>query len=186
MRVNSKLQRQLSDLMLIIALIFFVTGAFCGFFLTSLPKLTHNNWFWLFAGRIAWQLGGAIWFCASVCDPQGESQWKGAVTGIILGGLLCFNPLFDIIKGPQKIEGIVTDVQVSHGKIWRKNGAYSNTIHSRIYIETTDKRHQIKLSGRQANLWSDKFMSCKKPSCAVHTLILLHTNIVLDISCSSK
>ena len=47
-----------SDWQWIVALVIFVCGAFGGFALTALPKLSLQNWGYWVGGRIVWQLGG--------------------------------------------------------------------------------------------------------------------------------
>jgi len=183
MNDNFQIIKSKTDLILIISVLFWVSGIFFGFFLTSFPELTVNNWFWWLGARIVWQLGGSIWFCSAVCNPLGENKFKGAITGSVIGLALCFNPLLDIFNGPQKIKGKITGVHEFNEKIWRKNGAYSNSIHSRIYIETDEKKYKLKLSGRQANLWSDKFLKCKKSKMPVNAIFLRNTDTVLEINC---
>ncbi len=185
MVIKSQAASPQSNWMWIVALVFFATGAIGGFFLTSLPNLTLDDWFYWVSGRILWQLGGAIWFGATICAPLDVPRWKGAGLGALLGLVLCFIPLLDVVQGPQKLEGRVTDVLVWHDKIWRESGAYSITIHGQVKIETQEGKHQLELGGRQVNEWAERFRQCQEHSGAVHTVILRHLNVVLDVVCSS-
>lgn len=172
--------------MVIAATTFFASGAFCAFALTALPKLTLDNWIYWVGGRIVWQLGGAIWFGVALCDAL-EAQgcrWKGAALGTLLGLALCFNPVLDVIRGPQVWEGQVKYVRIWEERTFRPTGGSSPTIHARITVETKGQEHQLKLSGRQVNIWGTIFQDCYESNCTIHTVVLQHLNVVLDTDCS--
>lgn len=178
-----------SDWMVLAATTFFVSGAFLAFALTAFPKLTLDNWIYWVGGRIVWQLGGAIWFGVVLCNADVlETQgcpWKGAALGALLGLALCFNPVLDVIRGTQVWEGRVTYVSIWEERIFRTTGGSSPTIHARITVESNGQDHQLKLSGRQANIWGTIFQDCYKSNSTIHTVVLQHLNIILDANCSS-
>ena len=173
--------------MVIIATTIFVSGALVAFALTSLPKLTLHNWIYWAGGRIVWQLGGAVWFGFAIWDAVEtyEDRWKGAAVGALLGLALCFNPVLDLIRGPQLWEGRVVHVKIWEERIYRNLGAYSITIHARINIKTQDNEQQIKLSGRQVNLWGAVFDHCYQSGGMTRAVVLQHLNVVLDADCSA-
>lgn len=131
-----------------------------------------------------WQLGGAVWFGAAICDPLGEPRWKGAALNLLLGLALCFNPVLDAVRGPQALEGAVTGVWVSRGQVWRQSDAYSPTIHARVGVETAEGAWRLDLRGRQANLWVGRFEACREREDTVHAMVLRHLDAVLDLTCS--
>lgn len=173
-----------SEWMIVAATTFFVTGAFSAGAFTALPKLTLDNWMYWVGGRIVWQLGGAIWFGIALCDALGEQEyrWKGAALAALLGLALCFNPVLDVIRGPQVWEGQVTDAS-----IWRWDEPPPDEgprIKARIIIENVGQERQIKLSGRQANIWGPMFQDFNESKCTIHMVVLQHSKIVLDAKCS--
>lgn len=172
--------------MVIAATTFFASGALCAFALTALPKLTLDNWIYWVGGRIVWQLGGAVWFGVAFWDAVEtyEDRWKGAALGALLGLALCFNPVLDVIRGPQVWEGQVKYVRIWQERTFRSTGGSSLTIHARITVETKGQEHQLKLSGRQVDIWGTIFQDCYESNCTIHTVVLQHLNVVLDTDCS--
>lgn len=176
-----------SDWQWIVALVIFVCGAFGGFALTALPKLSLQDWGCWVGGRIVWQLGGAIWCGATIAAALGapELRWKGALLVGLLGLVLCFNPVLDVIAGPQLWEGQVTQAEIWQQRLYRAGGGSTLTIHAQINIETREKEHQLKLSGRQVNLWGDVFAQCYQSGDIIRAVILPNLKIVLDAECAA-
>lgn len=174
------------NIMWITALVFFATGSFGGFFLTSLPELNEGNWRYWACGRIFWQLGGAVWFGWAICDPLGEPGWKGGLAGGILGTALCIMPFLDVAIGPERMEGQLTSVKRWTGEIWRAKGGASTTIHCTVEIKNREGVHQLKLKGRQVNLWGNTFTDCQKENGTINAMMLRHLNVVLGAECTSN
>jgi len=172
--------------MWVAALVFFVAGALGGFFLTALPIMSPNDWRYWIAGRIVWQLGGAIWFGAAVCAPLDAPKWKGAALGALFGAILCFQPLLDLALGPLELEGQVVQVNVWQGRAWRQYGAYSTTTHAQIELEGEAKQsYRLKLSGRQVQAWAERFSVCHKNQTATRVLVLRHLQNVIELVCET-
>lgn len=143
------------------------------------------NWPFLVGGRILWQLGGATGFGATLGGILDASRWKSTALCAILGAVLCFNPLLDVIQGPLDIEGKVVSAQTQRGKIWRDYGAYSPTIHGAIVIEVErNKTVKIEPRGRQANLWMGPFEQCRDAGGTIHATVLRHLDAILEARCS--
>ncbi len=167
------------------ALVFFATGAFCGFFLTALPRLTLHDWIYWVGARIIWQLGGAIWFGAAVCVPLAEPYWKGTALGALLGLVLCFNPVLDVVRGPERWEGKITRIVIWNDQIWRRSGGYSLTVHGQVDIRGQGNAYQLELSGRQVSEWEKIFRQCHESNSTIHAVVLRHLNVVLEADCET-
>ncbi len=173
--------------MLLAATTIFACGVLCAPLLTALPQLTLRNWIYWVGGRIVWQLGGTIWFGIAFWEAVDgkEFRWKGAALGALLGLALCFNPVLDIICGPQLWEGRVTHVEIWEGEVFRVGSGHTPTIHARITIETQEREQRIKLSGRQVNLWGAVFDHCYESGGMMRAVVLQHLNVILDADCST-
>lgn len=150
--------------------------------------LTCDDWFYWVGGRILWQLGGAIWFgmvvfdVLELYDSALKSAILGATAGTVVGLALCFNAVLDVLYQPQIWNGEITQVEVMEGRIYRKTG-YSPTIHARIGVQTPDGKQLLKLSGRQAGLWVEKFEACRQRGGKIRVVVLRHLDVVLDATC---
>lgn len=165
----------------VVPLCVFATGAMCGLFLTSLIVLHSGNWMYWASVRILWQLGGGIWCGAALCIPAGESRWKGALCGGLLGMLLCVNPLLDMLQGPREVTGTVAGVWDKRGQVWRR-GAFSTTIHGRIVIAQDEGGScELQISGRQANLWLDRLSNCRDGRRPVRVTVLRYLCVILEV-----
>ncbi len=170
-----------SDWLWVAALSFFVTGAFVGFLLTSIPAMSTGTWRIWVGARIAWQLGGALWFGAAVCSPFEAPRWKGLLPAAVLGLALTFFPLLDMARGPLIVDGVMVSTSVRRDMLMGGDGVQTPTIAVDVDIDTPDGRRTWTLKGRQANLWEDRFDDLEDPAKPVRLTILRHLDVLLDL-----
>ncbi|MBW2262557.1 MAG: hypothetical protein JRG91_11340 [Deltaproteobacteria bacterium] len=147
------------------SLIFFASGAFLGFFLTAFIPVGPSSWPYVVYGRIIWQLGGAVWFGVS-CGCLFASSLKGrmlcVVLGSLVGGLLCFNPLRDVIEnqGPVHLEGArLVDFDVKPVSL--KSSARGIIAELR-FRDDHGREVSLRTRGLHANRWQRAFQDCEK------------------------
>ncbi|HEX6930383.1 MAG TPA: hypothetical protein VF267_14095 [Gammaproteobacteria bacterium] len=167
----------------ILAISVFATGAFGGFLLTGMPHLTQENWLYLAGGRVLWQLGGAAWLGYATASLFEASRWKFALPFALVGGLLSVNPILDLARGPQFIEGRLASVRYIEGTIWTTRMP-SRTIDVAIEIITTDGRtHHFKAKGSHATQWSIELKACAAPGRNIRMRLLRHLETAIQVSC---
>jgi hypothetical protein len=125
----------------VIAIVFFSTGAFLGFFVTNFSPATPHDWWISALIRVVWQLGGALAVTASAFR---EAMWvdKKNVTKlgagmIAVGLLLCYNPLLDLIQGPEVLHGhLEVEFERSHTDDAKRKACAQSE-----FVEVTILRH---------------------------------------------
>lgn len=167
----------------IVAVTCFATGAFGGFLLTGMPSLTEGNWLLLVGGRVLWQLGGAIWLGLATAALFEATRWKFALPFAVVGVLLCFNPLLDLVRGPEILEGKLTRVEYLEGSVWTTR-APTKTIDAIIEVETRDgERTRFQPSGRHANQWSETLRQCQSRRSDVRIVLLRRLDAAIQVEC---
>lgn len=167
----------------IIAITCFATGAFGGFLLTGMPSLTEGNWLYLVGGRVLWQLGSAIWLGLATAALFEATRWKFVLPCALVGGLLCFNPLLDLVRGPQVIEGKLAQVKYLEGTLWTTRMP-TKTIEAIIEVETRDGgRERYHPRGRHANQWSETLRRCVTQRSDVRIVLLRRLDAAIQVEC---
>ena len=167
---------------LLVSVCVFATGAFAGFFLTALVRLTPSDWYYWVGLRVLWQLGGALWLGFEV----GRLLTEGAKSyGVLLisaaccgavGAVLCINPLLDVIRGPLVIEGSVVNERYERNRL--------RSIKAHVRIQSSDgSLHEFSPWGRQANIYAQLVESCGGSSAANRFVILRHLDTFLSVEC---
>ena len=129
---------------LIVSLCVFAAGAFAGFFLTALVRLTPSDWHYWVGARVLWQLGGGLWFGYEVGRLMtGRLFWLSTAVCGALGALLCLNPLLDLIRGPLVAEGSIVSESYDRNRTRR-------SVKARVVIQSSDGAlHELSLRGRR-------------------------------------
>lgn len=167
----------------IVAITCFATGAFGGFLLTSIPRLTEGNWLLLVGGRVLWQLGSAIWLGLATAALFEATRWKFVVPFAVVGALLCFNPLLDLVRGPKVIEGKLAQATYAQGSVWITR-APTKTIEAAIEVETRDGgRERFHPRGRQATQWSETLHQCVTRRSDVRIVLLRRLDAAIQVEC---
>jgi membrane protein implicated in regulation of membrane protease activity len=162
--------------------VIFSFGLILGFVLTMAPIMTPQTWIYWVGGRILWQLGGSLWLFLRVMWLMGFSFFNclmGILLGILVGLVQCYNPVLDVICGPQLFEGRVINIEKQIQKIYRRTG-FSQTTHSIIKIETHDGERAITLTGPQT-FWEEVFEQVQRSHAKIRVVILRHLHLVLEV-----
>jgi hypothetical protein len=167
---------------MIVSLCVFASGAFAGFFLTALVRLTPEDWHYWAGARVLWQLGGGLWLGYEVGRMMTERfSWKVVAVcgapGALLGALLCLNPLLDLTRGPLVVEGAIVGEEYTRSRSRR-------SIKARVRIQSSDGAvHELSLWGRQANIYEDLMETCGGPQAATRFVVLRHLDAFLGVEC---
>src|SRR5688500_16084072 len=161
---------------LIVSLCVFAAGAFAGFFLTALVRLTPSDWHYWVGARVLWQLGGGLWFGYEVGRLMtGRLFWLSTAVCAALGAMLCLNPLLDLIRGPLAAEGSIVSERYERNRTRR-------SVKAHVVIQSSDgAHHELSLCGRQANIYEDLTEGCGGPQAASRFVILRHLDAFLDV-----
>ena len=164
---------------LIVSICVFAAGAFAGFFLTAVVRLTPEDWHYWVGARVLWQLGGGLWLGYEVGRLMtGRLFWLGSVAVCgALGAVLCLNPLLDLTRGPLVAEGSIVSERYDRNRARR-------SIKARVVIQSSDGAlHELSLWGRQANIYEDLMEGCGGPQAATRFVILRHLDAFLSVGC---
>ena len=163
---------------LIVSLCVFAAGAFAGFFLTALVRLTPSDWHYWVGARALWQLGGGLWLGYEVGRLMtGRLFWQSMVACGALGAVLCLNPLLDLIRGPLVAEGSIVSERYVRNRARR-------SIKARVVIQSSDgAHHELSLWGRQANIYEDLTEGCGGPQATTRFVVLRHLDAFLSVGC---
>lgn len=160
--------------------IVFATGAFLAFFLTAFPPMTERTWLAWVGARVAWHLGGALWLGVAVAGMAHQSRLLGALAGIPLGFLLCFNAVFDLVKGPRRVDGVV-EVDEDRRLVM---GTGSGWVWSDVKVRAEDGTlASLRFSGIRANRWQAFRETWTRPHPRVHLVVLDHLGVPLALTC---
>jgi len=164
---------------LIVSLCVFAAGAFAGFFLTALVRLTPSDWHYWVGARALWQLGGGLWLGYEVGRMMPGRLFRLSSVAVCgaLGAALCLNPLLDLIRGPLVADGSIVSESYDRNQTRR-------TIKARVVIQSSDgERHELSLWGRQANVYGDLTERCGGPQAATSFVVLRHLDAFLSVGC---
>jgi hypothetical protein len=177
----------------IASIIFFASGAFLGFFLTAFIPMGPSSWPWVVYGRIVWQLGGAVWLGVSgglmlARSLKGRLLWLVILS--LIGGLLCLNPLRDVIEnqGPLRLEGAVL-VDFDEDRVSMKSGARGIVVRLRLR-DQHGREHSVKARGHHANRWQRALAGCEakgwRPDQPVDVTALEHLGTLFALRCQGE
>ena len=163
---------------MLVSICVFATGAFGGFFLTSVIQLTPSDWHYWVGARVLWQLGGGLWlgYEAGRLMSTRLSLIGMAVCGA-LGAVLCLNPLLDLIRGPLVAEGAIVSESYDRNRSRR-------SIKAHVVIQSPDGTlHELSPWGRQANIYGNLTEACGGPQAASKFIVLRHLDAFLGVEC---
>ena len=174
----------------IASLIFFASGAFLGFFLTAFVPMGPSSWPWVVYGRIVWQFGGAVWFGVSgglllARSLKGRLLWIVILT--LIGGLLCLNPLRDVIenRGPVHLESARL-VDFDEDRVSLKSGA-RGIIVELTFRDEDGREFSPRARGLHANRWQWALEDCEKqgwtPDQPVDVTAFVHLGTLVTLRC---
>ena len=162
----------------IVSLCVFAAGAFAGFFLTALVRLTPEDWHYWVGARVLWQLGGGLWFGYEVGRLMTERFWWGSVAACgALGALLCLNPLLDLARGPLVADGPIVKEDYDRNRTRR-------SVKAGVVVRSADgELHELSLWGRQANIYEDLTEACGGPQAVERAVVLRSLDAFLGVEC---
>jgi hypothetical protein len=167
---------------MVVSLCVFAAGAFAGFLLTALVRLTPSDWHYWVGARVLWQLGGGLWLGYEVGRMMTDRfSWK-SVAGCVavcgsLGAVLCLNPLLDLIRGPLDAEGSIVSERHHRNRARR-------SIKSRVAVRSSDGEfHELSLWERQANIYEGLTESCGGAQAVTRFVVLRHLDAFLGVEC---
>jgi len=165
----------------ITGLVFFATGAFVGFLVTALAPIRHDTW-WLWPSvRVVWQLGGALWAAWGIGQAIPSARGALLLGGAVLGFVLCFNAVFDLVRGPLVDRVTLLDVTFQEGRFVRPTGSNA-ALHSELRATTSSGDEiRVRPSGMQANRLQRMIERCS--SNGARLIALRHLQIVVDLQC---
>ena len=174
---------------LYIPVIFFCTGAFLGYFLTMRDLLNESNWFKLCFIRVCWQWGCAIWLGLAMLTKDVSIKtkliWLSSFT--LIGFLLCYNAVFDLMKGEEKITGKINALEwVEHfAPSGTKYGTSSSYEDGEITIDMNGEKISVLMFDDAAS----NLLDLSKNKCLngeVTVLYLRNLQAVLHYGCAEK
>lgn len=162
----------------IVSLCVFAAGAFAGFFLTAVVRLTPEDWRYWVGARVLWQLGGGLWFGYELGRLMTERvAWQSVAACGGLGAMLCLNPLLDLTRGPLVADGPIVKEEYDRNRARR-------SIKTRVLIRSSDgELHELSLWGRQANIYEDRIEDCGGPRAVKRSVVLRHLDAFLAVEC---
>ncbi len=174
----------------IASIVFFASGAFLGFFLTAFIPMGPSSWPWVVFGRIVWQLGGGVWLGLSggwmlSTSLRGRLLWL--VIPSLMGGLLCLNPLRDVIEnqGPLRLEA-ATLVDFDEDQLSLKSGSRGIVVRPRLR-DTHGREFSLKARGHHANRWQRALEDCEEkgwtPEQPLDVTAFEHLGMLLALRC---
>lgn len=164
---------------LIISICVFAAGAFAGFFLTALIRLTPADWHYWVGARVLWQLGGGLWLGYELGRLMAGRLFRLSSVAACgaLGAVLCLNPLLDLCRGPLAAEGSIVSERYDRNRARR-------SVKARVVIQSTDgARHELSLWGRQANIYEELTGGCGGPQAVTRVVVLRHLDAFLSVEC---
>ncbi|WKZ29682.1 MAG: hypothetical protein QY323_03045 [Patescibacteria group bacterium] len=162
------------------------TGFTVGFLVTHFSSPTPETWWWALAVRVAWQLGGALFFAITILsDAQLGSigfrkagPWIFVLACAAVGTLASLNPLRDLANGPFVTRG-VAEIEVDRSTRIR-GGA---RIWAQMYITTVEgERYTFSMVGWAAEKTEEILKKCEGTN-EVEVTMLRYTKRVLDARC---
>ncbi len=149
-----------------------------------------SSWPYVVYGRIVWQLGGAVWLGVSggwllASSLKGRLTW--IVLGFLIGGLLCFNPLRDVIgnHGPVHLERARL-VDFDEKRVSLKSGA-RGIIATLRFRDESGRELSLRTRGLHANRWQWAFEDCEKrgwtPEQPVDVTAFEHLGTLVALRC---
>ena len=171
---------------LYIPIIIFCTGAFLGYFLTMRDLLNESNWLLLCIIRICWQWGCAIWLGLAIFTKDISKKTKiiWLSTFTLIGFCLCYNAVFDLIKGQEKIIGKLNTLEwVEHfAPSGTKYGTSSSYEDGEVTIESNGKKIKVLMFNDAASdLWQLNKNKCVDGK--VEVIYLRNLEAVLYYGC---
>lgn len=155
------------------------------FAITAFFHLTIDNWQKLLVIRVgvlvvavAWFLATTSHYIASFLKPKDKKFYgrTGLVVGIYLGLLLSFSPLIDLIQGPQKIHGVVTDVN-----IYEEIDINARDLWITVTLQDTEGRvYRFRSYGQQAVRWRDFLKQAKQNATIINVTALKRSGCLLS------
>lgn len=154
-----------------------------GCFVTAMASPTLATWWQAPLVRAIWQIGGAVvlcvctWHFAADNGAQRSPAIRFLLGAALLAGLaLGFNPVLDLLSGPQLLRG-VSEINVTHShgpgaKIWANFKAK----------DASGSTHEVDLTGWSANDALERLERCEGAS-ELDVVVLLHLDRVLDVRC---
>jgi hypothetical protein len=165
---------------LLVAVSVFATGVF-SFLLTGLWPMTLTSWWKVALARVVWQVGGSLWVAGVVVAAmrRGQSRLRDPAVVIavfaVIALLLAHNPLLDLLRGPERLQGHLAAERVSGGR---------KSIFVRLIVRKADgSRTELRLRGLQANVWGWRSQGCDR-SRALTLTYLRHLDNLLAVECS--
>lgn len=168
------------------AITFWFTGLVLGYFVTHFSSPTPETWWWALGVRVAWQIGGALFFGlalltdallagASLRKPAG---WIFVTACMTIGALASINPLIDLIRGPAIMRGSA-EIQVER-RARVKGGA---SIRAELRLTAPDgTRNEWSMVGWPAEKAEAALAQCTNMN-DVEITLLRHTKRVIDVRC---
>jgi hypothetical protein len=178
--------QSVGSVFLLSSCVIFGTGACLGFLLTNFASPTLETWWWALAARAVWTLGGAVLLTIAIAlEARGaytlrEPQVWALMAGLLLvGGLLCFNPLRDLLEGPQELQGVPElEVTRTHSGTRGGGGIWA----SLALRDKQDQPVELDFAGWGATTAEERLEGCALGQ-PVRLWVLRHVQQVLEVSC---
>lgn len=173
------------DLFLLVASTVYITGLSLGFLVTGFATPTLDTWPWAIGVRVIWQLGGTVLILVFILrfairngNAGKRSVWVLTGLAAALGLAAAYNPLRDLVSGPQVLR--VTDFDK---KLTRNLKSPTSRIFITLKAITPDGQpREIHLAGWSADTADDLLGRCGSTTGATVT-VLVHVGNVLAAKC---
>jgi hypothetical protein len=184
--------KKIPPLKVLIPIFFWPVAIFVGYVFTAFLPMDSSNWRLLVASRIVLQLGSTMWlFCAITITYGTKTFFKkflnGALTSLFLGVVFFYNPVLDLVRGTQRLEGaqvVENNIVMGWAHTGSKIGGHPTYVAKISFRDTLGRYHRVNLKGEEVNTWDEFWKKCTiSHTMNVDVIYLKHLNNLLHFAC---